>query len=51
MNTPNSSSLVPKFVSLKLNRSTVKFMVYLEDMQNINPIFHCENSVFGESAL
>lgn len=49
MNTQNSISVVPKLVSLKLNRSTIKFMVYLEDMQNIN--YHCENSVFGGSAL
>lgn len=36
MNILNSISVVPKLVSLKLNRSTIKFMVYPEDMQNIN---------------
>lgn len=36
MNILNSSSLVLKLVSLKLNRSTMKLVVYLKEMQNIN---------------
>lgn len=36
MNILNSSSLVLKLVSLKLNRSTMKLVVYLKEMQNTN---------------
>lgn len=36
MNILNSSSLVLKLVSLKLNRSTMKLVVCLKEMQNIN---------------